>query len=417
MTKRTYNPNDIAGEILKENRLTYMKKAFYEYKNGVWNRVRKMRIAKKIKSKLGRTYTKEAKEAIYESMSIDASDEDRKINPRRFINLKNGLFDLNNHQLRDHSDKIYSTYQLPIKFDPHFQCLRWKKFLNEIFFDDKAKITLIQEWFGYTLLPTTKLEKWLILFGKGANGKSTLIKVWQRLLGERNCSSINMSQIGKEFYAADLFNKLANFSAEVKAHSAVQDSMIKKITSGERITVEKKYEHPFQFKPYARLIFAMNKLPRIYDDSYAFKRRLRIIRFNKIFRPAERDRSLESKLLKELSGIFNWAVEGLIRLAKNGDFLEPKEYQDQTGKFINQSNQLSLFIKQECLIEPNNEINISKLYKAYLRWVKNSNYKHYTQIKFSKAIKRCYGLSKIHKSDGDYWEGIALKGLVFTVMP
>jgi putative DNA primase/helicase len=173
---------------------------------------------------------------------------------------------------------------------------------------------------GYLLIPSTKHQIMFWLFGGGSNGKSVILSVITWLLGSGNVSNVALTKLGMRFYLAQLVGKYANISDEVGANAVLDDEVLKQTISGGRQQAERKGEHPFEFEPYARIIASTNVLPRSTDKSYGFFRRVRILTFTRIFAPHEQDHALPQTLRKELPGIFNWALEGLVRLQDNDAF-------------------------------------------------------------------------------------------------
>lgn len=257
-------------------------------------------------------------------------------NHLKYLTLQNGLYDLDGEKLINHSRNIFTTNLLPYNYDPAATCPRFIQFLQEIFENDQEKIDFIQEAVGYAFhkaLPTPGI---FFLVGSGSNGKSVFINTIANLVGKENTSNVSFNALSKEYYILELFQKMINISGETPHGKGIDTGMIKAATSGDLITGREVYKSPMKFRPYAKHFLAMNKPPVISDNSYGMWRRIWVLEFNRRFTEKDMDRQLEEKLATELSGIFNWALEGYKKLKEKKFALNEsssmkiskKEYQD-----------------------------------------------------------------------------------------
>ena len=291
-----------------------------------------------------------------------------------FINLRNGMFSTKTRELVSHDKDFYSTIQLNVTYDPEAKCLKWEQFLLEIFDEDVELFDLVQEFIGYSLIPDTRFEKALLLLGEGANGKSTLIKVWEELVGRENISSVILSGLQNDFHRVTLHRKLLNITAEINPMSIQQSDYFKRIVSGDTIDASHKFKPVFNFRPYARLVFAMNRLPRVKDTSHGYYRRLLIVPFNRTFDGDNADRELSSKLLTELDGIFLWALQGLNRLYEKETFTEPPQVSKMLEEYKRANNPLVAFVEDSCELDMYATTSKEKIYEEYKAYAENYGY-------------------------------------------
>jgi putative DNA primase/helicase len=99
------------------------------------------------------------------------------------INLKNGTLEITDkgHKLREHRAKDFLTYIMPFEYDGKSKSPLFEKYLEEVLPDNESR-NLLQEFCGYVFTRRLKLEKALVLFGSGANGKSVFFEVFTALL-------------------------------------------------------------------------------------------------------------------------------------------------------------------------------------------------------------------------------------------
>ncbi|MGB3113622.1 MAG: phage/plasmid primase, P4 family, partial [Candidatus Omnitrophota bacterium] len=287
----------------------------------------------------------------------------------------------------------------------------WVKTLREIFEDDSAQIMLLQEYFGYCLTRDTDYEKSLFLFGEGANGKSVVLYVLEELIGRENCSSIPLEKFNDMHYVARLRDKLVNISLETNAKADVYDNMFKAIVTGDTIAADEKYGQPFQFKPYCKLLFSTNNMPRVKDKTEGYFRRLLVLPFNRQFTVNERDPKLKYKIAgSELDGIFLWALNGLNRLRERGYFKESTSMLAVKDEYRKENNNVIIFVDEVCVIDAHAEVKKDELYQAYHDWCFASGYKALRKIAFGRELQRQHEfVSDARSSYERRWEGIRLR--------
>lgn len=270
-------------------------------------------------------YAREVINHIISKTYINRKDFDA---PIRFVPVENGVLDLRKNPVEflPFDKKYYFTKKLPAKYDPKADCPTFKKCLNEILLDETSRLQ-IQEMFGWCLWRDYKNQALFLLAGGGGNGKGTLLTALIRLLGTDNICAVSLETLGKNRFAgADFYHKFANVSQETSQFTIKDTSLMKSLTGEDRIRAEWKHVNAFYFDNYAKLISAVNSVPYTNDHSDAFYRRPIIVFFKVRFgfekTDVLKDKDMRDKITtpEELSGILNWAIEGLQRLNKQGDF-------------------------------------------------------------------------------------------------
>lgn len=246
--------------------------------------------------------------------------------PIHLIPLQNGLFDINTGELLPHTSDYFYTTKLAVIYDKKASCPQIKKFIGEIFYAED--INVVQELLGYLFLRDYRFHVAGALIGSGANGKSTFLEMVKRLLGEENVATVTLQELCEDKFArAFLFGKHANICYDLPATSLADTSIFKGLTGNDTITAQFKYGHFFQFKNHAKLLFGMNQRPNTPDDSEAYHSRWINLKMDAYFPPEKREPNLLDKLTTqdELSGLFNWSIEGLNRLLEQGGFSDYRE--------------------------------------------------------------------------------------------
>ena len=203
---------------------------------------------------------------------------------------------------------------------------------------DIERQRVLAEFLGYVFIKhgsnTLKEEKALILYGTGANGKSVFFEIVTAMFGRENVSNYSLQSLTEEkgFYRAKISNKLVNYASEISGK--LEASLFKNMVSGEPVEACLKYGQPFTMTDYAKFIFNCNELPKDVEYTNAYFRRFLIIPFDVTIPENEQDKNLHAKIIeKELSGVFNWVLDGLNRLLEQKRFSECEAAQKAVEKY------------------------------------------------------------------------------------
>lgn len=267
------------------------------------------------------------------------------------INLENGTLEVEGEKIRfrEHRMEDFMTYELPFEYDKSAECPLFDKYLDEVL-PNKQLQKIIAEYFGYLFVSNRvlKLEKALILYGTGANGKSVIFEVLNGLLGgnENVCSySLESLTDSKGYSRAMLDNKLVNYASEINGKMDV--ALFKQLVSGEPVDARLPYGVPFTLKNYAKLVFNCNELPKSVEHTEAFFRRFLIVPFQVTIPKEKQDKQLAQKIIdNELSGVLNWVLEGLERLLKQRDFSDSEVVDNALEKYLLDSDSVAFFVKE-----------------------------------------------------------------------
>ncbi len=340
--------------------------------------------------------------------------------PRKLVSMANGLLDLDallesgRSGLLPHTPKWFSTVSLPYEYDANATCPRWKHFLGTVLEDDDKRINLLQEWFGYCLTPDTSEQKFLILEGEGANGKSVVCGLLEAVLGKANVSHVPLENFAQRFALTSTIGKLANIATEVSHLEKVAEGYLKQFTSGDRMNFDRKGLSPVEETPTARLVLALNNRPHFSDPTGALARRMTLLPFRVIIPPGERDKHLTETLRAELSGIFNWAVEGELRRRKRGAFTESKVCSEALSSYRYEMSPARQFLEENVETDANCSVKSQELYDAYREWCALRGEKPIADTAFGKEVKRVFGIEKHKGSSGtrkNYYPGVRLPAL------
>lgn len=312
------------------------------------------------------------------------------------LNCANGTLDLQTGVLRAHCREDYLTKQTTVTYDPTARCPQWEKFLLRIFDGDLQLCDYMQRAIGYSLTGITSVQALHIMYGTGANGKTTFLKVMTSLFGDYGAQAsfntflTDSRGAGRSSSApsddlARLAGKRMVRSSEAGEDKRFDEAAIKELTGNDTITARFLFERTFEFQPQFKLWLAANHKPVIRGTDHAIWRRVRLIPFTVTITDEERDDTLDEKLAAELSGILTWAVEGCQEWRRRG--LEPPEVvRAATDQYREESDVVGAFLDDCCEAHPNNRIHASELFTAYLTWAKKHHEYEMSHTMFGRKL-------------------------------
>jgi putative DNA primase/helicase len=317
---------------------------------------------------------------------------------RNYIALQNGILDVDaffrgeQNCLLAHTPNWFSTVRFDYPFDPKADFPMLRAFLDHNLEGvHSAKATMLQRFAGYLLLPDTSLQRFLLMLGEGANGKSVVCAILRAMLGDGNCSSVPLEMFGCRFALETTLGKLANIVAEVGELDKIAEGQIKAYTAGDLMQFEKKFKTPFSARPTARLVLSTNNPPDFRDKSDGLWRRVLLLKFTVQIPLQQRKAGMDQPdfWLAERPGILNWALAGLHDLRIEGRFNEPPEVLAEVDKLRGEANPARRFLT-EYYREGTGEIEKSRVYKRYQQWCQDNGHHPLSSNKLATEIYRMF---------------------------
>lgn len=290
---------------------------------------------------------------------------------------------------RENRREDYITRKLGASYDTDAVCPRWIQFMNELFPGKPEMVDYVQRAFGYCLTGDTREQQFFMCHGGGRNGKSTFLGVLRSLAGEYAGST------GFETFDADTSEArgdLAKLRAcrivtviESDEDKHLAEARVKSITGGDEIMARELYALPFSYKPQFKLWLAMNHLPQIRGADEGIWRRVHLLPFTQNFEGRE-DKNLEHKLVStELSGILNWALEGLRQWHEQG-LNPPDEVKNATLKYRADSDLMGQWIEASCVLGAQYEMTSGTAYQNYRQWAEGAGLRPMSQNAWGRRL-------------------------------
>lgn len=399
---KSFIPKFMADELRTEGGFyLYTAERLYRYQDGVYGDGEGI-TARIIQSKLkDRSRDSRINETLKFLNVAESGVKPEMVNPDSGkLNFENGVLDLATGNFESHTPDFYSTVQNPVVYDESAKCPRIDQFFTEVLPPDCLE--LIEEMFGYCLIQTTRFQRAFMLTGSGANGKSTLLNLLTAFLGTDNVSKVPLQELDENrFKRAELFGKLANVFADLDSRALQSSTYFKTITTGDDIDAERKHRDPFFFKPFCKLIFSANEVPKTNDRTFAYYRRWLIIPFPNKFEGRNDNKNLIDELTTpdEVSGLLNRALDGLKRLVQNQDFSENETTRQALDAYQTENDNVKQFLAEYCEVETGAETVRSELFGKYKSFCEINGYTTASQIAFNRRIHEIF--PRVEKTRAD----------------
>ena len=337
----------------------------------------------------------------------DALDRDPML-----LSCLNGTLDLKTGKLREHRREDLITCMAPVEVDPKADCPHFKEFLDRIHPDPSVR-GYLQRVMGYCLTGDVSEQALFFFHGSGANGKSVLVSVIQGLLGRRLAITAEPKLLLASKFSehttglADLRGARVAVTSEINEGRSLDAALVKQLTGCDEITARRMRENNSQFAPTHKLIVMANHKPLVDASDAAMWRRIHTVTFGVVIPEAEQDKHLKEKLLAELPGILNWALEGL-RAWRAGGLAPPVAVLAARQAYQREMDSVAEFCEEGLLGVPEGAIQATALYSAYETWVVARGERPKSQTDFGKELSRL-GYQKKRRPAGWFYLDVELR--------
>lgn len=293
----------------------------------------------------------------------------------------------------------FSPVVMSYNYNPEATCPHFRAFLDKVL-PNKVSQEVMQEWFGYCLTTDTSFRAMMILYGESGTGKSTLSNILEAMIGKENRSAVPLECFWNRFSPQEMVGKLVNFCGDSGKIDQLAEGVIKRFTGGDTILVDRKYKQPISIKMTAKIVVATNTFPQVQDTSEAMWTRFIVVPMDTVIPDHEVDRSLLGSeksswpLRKELPGIFNWAIEGLKRLRRQGHFTVSPQLVQAKREARHENCSLSWFVEERCTESSYSETT-SRFMHEYQCFCENQGLEAFSAPKVGRILRKLLpGLEK-----------------------
>ena len=302
-------------------RLDPVSGAFWTYDSGVWREHRDV-VTHHLPMMMGRTYRRGSAAHVVDRLIAELRYESRFIYPdspdTRYISLPSGLFDLVTGEVVPHDPGVMTLYRLQVDPDFTMPTPEFDKFLDSVLVPgDRERVLDI---LAYLVGPGNPRQKGIMLTGSGRNGKGTLMRLVEKVVGSEFTSAVPLAQLSARFDAATLYGKALNMVGDIDGEHIAHTGAFKSMTGDDLVFMDVKHGRSFQARVWAVPVFSANQIPSSADTTFGYLRRWEVIQFPNQF--DGKDVTLEDRLAAELPGIVALLLN---RLAENGMVIRESE--------------------------------------------------------------------------------------------
>ncbi len=339
--------------------------------------------------------------------------------PEHTICFKDGMLDVTaylrgDYRIIPHTSTLFTTARLPFAYDSTADCPRWMDWLEETLGDDPAKIDLLQEWFGYNLIPDTRHEKMMLFLGPTRSGKSVALGVLYALLGT-GAVATSFKAFGSEYGLRELIGKLAAVMPDARLPDqnrmqALQSLL--EIVGNDPVNINRKFKDAVSLHLRTRITIASNLMPNLPDEALALRHRMMVISFHQSF-SQNPEIGLKNRLKEnEMGGIALWALEGLRRLTDRGQFTILDDADQMMEDFQMLVSPVAEFAETWLRINTEIAIDIETLFAAWKQftnergvsghskqWLYNQLKLRFPHIRRTTAVKNGHTIKYVHGLD------------------
>lgn len=306
--------------------------------------------------------------------------DDSPLNPTECVALQNGILHIPTRTLHEPTPAYFTLNALPFAYDPDApQPERWLRFHDQLWPDEPEPIATLQEFIGYLLTAQTCYQKILMLVGPKRSGKGTIGRVIRQLLGAGNVCSPTLGTIGGNFGRTTLIGKTAAIIADARisgrTDTAAVTECLLSISGEDPQSIPRKFLPDWDGTLGVRFLLMTNELPKIEDASGALASRFLIIPLTESWFGRE-DVTLYDAFQVELPGIFNWALDGWVRLNARRKFVQPSTGTKMVRDFEDLGSPIGAFLRDRCVVAQAADVSKDSLFAAWKDWSKDNGRDH-----------------------------------------
>ena len=347
------------------------------------------------------------------------------------LNCANGVVDLRSGALRPHDPALLMTRST----GTHYQGTQagggesgqWAQVVLTICGNDPELAGFLRRWFGYCCTGSVREQVFVVHWGDGANGKSTILDTVAATLGDYAMTAASGMLAGSSGHGAASASGEASAGAAtpevaalrgrrmVTAHETsdgvtLREGFVKRVTGGDRIVARQLYGDPFEFQPTHKLQLLTNSRPVVRGQDHGIWRRVRLVPYLVRFGTAEdvaagharavRDLALAERLAtpEMRSEVLGWLVRGAVEWATTG-LREPAVVLEASEAYRREQDRIGTFVHECCEVDPRPAstpdrwaepltMGMGGLYPAYAAWCKDAGSHPLSRQRFLQEVQR-----------------------------
>ena len=334
-----------------------------------------------------------------------------------FVATANGLLHVETRTLHEHTPRFFNLTAVPFDYDAEAPApAAWLAFLEELWPDDPDSILALAEFLGYVISGRLDQHKIMLLVGPTRAGKGVIARTLTALVGAENVAGPTLSSLAGDFGLAPLLGKPLAIVSDARLAGRGSQVVVERLlaVSGEdAITVNRKYRDQWTGKLPSRFMVISNELPQLGDASAAIAGRFVTLLLTRSWYGKE-DLALEARIRDELSGILNWALDGLSRLEAHGSFTRPSSTDEAYIALQDLASPIGAFIRDRCELGGAHETSVDDIWEAWKNWAADNGHPVGTKQQLGRNLRAAHAGVRVARPRDDggrhrVYQGIALK--------
>jgi putative DNA primase/helicase len=301
-----------------------------------------------------------------------------------------GIVHVPTRALIPHDPAFLCVNALPYAFDQAAPSpVAWLRFLEQLWPNDTGEIAALQEWFGLCLTPVTRFQKMLMVVGPRRGGKGTIARLLTALVGKDNVGSPTLAGLGERFGLQPLIGKRVAIIADARLSgrtdlAAVTERLLN-LSGEDTQNIDRKHISTYIGRLDARVVLMSNELPKFTDASGAIASRFIYLNLQNSWLDRE-DLTLADRLLTELPGILNWAIDGWQRLSRRGRFVMPDASAAIAQRMEFLTSSIRSFVRERCVVDPHTAVPKAMLYERWNAFCRDEGLRQTSSAVFGKWL-------------------------------
>lgn len=312
------------------------------------------------------------------------------------------------------------THTAAVPFEAEAECPMFRAFLSRVLPDDEVR-TFVQRWFGYCLTGYASEQLLALFYGRGANGKSTLLNIVRGVLGDY-AATLQFASLTHDPFkrggdatpdTVRLPGRRMVMASEPEVGTELSESTIKEQTGGEPIAVRPLFGAQFEFLPTHKLVLSFNNKPKVKANDDGTWRRLAMVHFGVQIPPGERDKLLAERIIaQEAAGVLNWMIDGFYLWREQG-LAVPEAVQKETEEYRASGDPLRDFLTSCTRVpeswEQKRVERASSVYEAYQKYCSANAVEPISKQWFGRLIQERDGVEREKVGGVVYYRGFVLR--------
>jgi P4 family phage/plasmid primase-like protien len=389
---------------------------------------KKSKDALKISLSLKQSGFKESIMKECKCLFIDEKFEELLDNRPYLLGFENGVYDLKLHIFREGMPDDYislSTNKIYIPYNP--LCPEVEE-INDFFaklFTNENLRNYVLDILACAIDGSIVQERFYIFTGQGSNGKSRLLDLIQKSIGDyysilpialltQKRAASNSAQGEVERTKGRRYAVLQ----EPSENDKINIGYMKELSGNDRILTRGLYKEPYEFKPQFKMILACNELPEVPSDDGGTWRRIRVIEFSSKFcenpnpeKPNEfpMDLQLSEKLERYADIFLSMLIERHKKINPN-KINEPREVINATQNYKQNNDVIGQYMNENIIPDPasKEKIGLMDIYNDFKNWSSinvSKGKKSIDRNQLKSYIEKIYGIYDIKTG----WKGFRIK--------